>query len=703
MRQTSLFVAALLVVLVTPLLTAATLQDFIEPYLYEGEVYNESVHIEQMDVTAGHFVLVKINEQRTFLLKRESQGNASYSYSFVNDTNSIFEVLYEFRKEQTYPKQEEIDEIGALIQAFNATRYPEEFMCLQSVGLNFEDAYCDPNRCQSCMSVPFCADKLPYFGLTFTQAIHDMDIASDGLTGSLANASRSIEEMNETGNPSEKLEDAVGNLTLANDYAIAMQATYLFGCDIPDSWCWHPTQPQYAQWCFTINLNYSLLSSAIEKASDLEERVVNNQTLTTRANNIYNKTNDRVINKAHREEDAAFEEFYALITERQAQVNDEASSILSLMSDPELSQDMALLNQLSANISQMGTVDRNFTAANQTSLSFYQLANKIEVRSENLTVSYGSLLNESKNADLALFTARLYLEQGDEDFATAISRYQHQKDAVDELILKGELTQGDIPHFVSDLDEITIQANTIQGLKSGRRTAQLGSWVGDIARGMSTTLIGAVSYVIPIDAQAKEDYSKVLPSALVILSGAGFYALALIAFIIMVTTKKIRLHKVALILWTIIFGFLFVMVGVGTITAHSLVQQQTERSVFGDFREAVANADALSVVVRQEANTTSSQLSVMKDCAFSIQDKLSELNKTVDVYVVSDSACSKNGVATADCDYDKPGTPKLSLSYSNNVSWNFYVLYVKEGEIRGDMGFYDECLLAEVFAGLDSW
>ena len=190
MRAT--IILALLIILAIPA-CANTLEDFLSPYLYSGENYTADANVTQIDTSGGHYLLIQMRGQDAFFVSRTAEDNAT-AYSLVNDSSTIFTAIRTLGVSSTYPTQAELDNLTALISAFDASRHPREDDCTQSIGLDRPGATCDLDRCESCMSVPVCSDRIPYNGVDFTHAMYYYSINHAGLSASVVNATAACDE-----------------------------------------------------------------------------------------------------------------------------------------------------------------------------------------------------------------------------------------------------------------------------------------------------------------------------------------------------------------------------------------------------------------------------------------------------------------------------------------------------------------------------
>lgn len=686
----------LALLLLASLAHAATLEEFITPYFYPGENYSADVSPAQFDVGGAHYVMVNIRGQDAFLLNRSvGTGNVT-DYSFVNDTESLFQILRQCNANATIPPQSRIDGILALIDKFQASRNPKESDCKHFTGVG-RGLPCTLQRCDACMRVPICAQVMPYWGDDFIQSIIYFESNLSVLDRSIANARSNLSlAANESYDSSTLLENAAAELGSAGIHAQAILSDHLFGCDERLTWCYAPRRDPATIVCIPPPYNLTALSMAQANATSLKARVITNSTLRTQAQAISLATAARDTARILREENATFSVFLSAIQRKETNVASEANVLLLHISDESLRADVGVLGELVLNISQFG-LDRNFTAANETTAQFHALAAKIDAETRSLNQSYYELLAADDSATLALFRAQLVLEPQDYALGNELQQYEVQTGALDQVLL-GQIAPDDIDDARADLRYLAARADAITASKRGQRVQQIGVWLGTAARIVSGYVIGGISLIIPLSPEAKEGYARTLPSLVITLFAAFLYLGSLAVFAFAAFTRRIQLHRVALILWAIIFLFLFVLVGIATITAHSLVQQQASRSTFDLFSESVRGSPATAVVV-SDGNAGGASLSAARSCAELLGRNLTALGKSVTFFDAANSTCTRNGtvLGLSECASGFGDYPVFKLSPGNSTSTTFYVYYAKEASLRGNETFYSRCLISRVF------
>ena len=704
------FVSLLLLAVLMLAAQAATLQEFISPYLYPGENFTADITATQVDSGGEHFVMVQVGSAEAFFLKRAASSENETVYMFVNDTNRIYSVLREYYNSTAYPSASELDEIKALTLAFNSTRNPREFDCKMGIGLDRPGATCAVDRCESCMSVPYCSDKMPYFGDDFPLSIHNFKVDSDAMDDGAKGAILAVDALrNGTVDASLYLKYIAGNLTIIASHAGTIGSNHLFGCfalqgsafpPMGLEWCaYRAGAREESQWCRELTLNKTYLTTASGKTALLQGRVVSDDTLNARARAYYTAMNSRANSLQFRNENATFAAFFEFAAERADSVSTKASAALGRVSDDEVSTDMAALSNLMLTLTQYGEA-RNYTAANATAAQLYVLADKIEAESDTLNSAYDGIIRLNDTTALAIFRAKLYLEPQDRQLAATLAGYDSESREVAEVISSGvPLTMQEIAEFGSDLNFISQRSRSVISEKESQRGRQAGTLITEVARVVSEAFINAFSAVVSLSPENKEAYARTLPTLVVFLGGAFIYFGCVALFAMFVLSKKLRLHRVAVLLWAFIFAFLFVLVGIGVVTTNTVIQQQASRSMFGLFSSQIASSGGAAIVVVGDG-TDAAQLAALQDCAGALGSNLTALGKDVRRYTFTGGDCQPaNGSATtvSECQARLGTDPLFMLHYANETQATFYVYYIKEAQLYGNGTFYSPCYMARVF------
>lgn len=704
-----LLALALLFAFAAQLPMAATLKDVVTPYLYPGENYTSDVAAAQITAQGGQFVLVKVNGVESFFIRKTDGAGNETNYSFVNDTNQIYSALREYYTATSNPNASEIDDIISHITAFNASRNPREWECETSIGLDRPGATCAIDRCESCMSVPFCSEKIPYFGMDFTQSIHYFDVDVTAVDQGLTNATASLRAMKLSGADAPTLAAHVtGNLTVVQAGARSLEGNHVFGCyplvgsqsaPLGLEWCaYRAGAKANSQWCRDLTFNYSTLAEAAADATAISGRVVSNASALSRAQAIYANMNSRANFLKMSLENATFRALYSQVEERASNASRKAGGVLAKITDDELEADLSALSELLLRVSQYG-IDRNYTAANATSVQLFVLAEKVDEEADNLSAVYSGLVNASNDTSLSIFRARLYLDEQDDGLMAKLNGFDAEKLEIDRAMQSGSaLSAAAVAEYEHDLMFIQSKAEEVIVEKQSSRSLQAGAWAAGAARAASTAAIGLISGVLSLDAEAKENYARTLPTVAVVVFGVFCYLACIAVFAILKARRRIRINRLSMFLWVVIFAFLFVLMGIAVAAANSIVQTEVTRSTFGLYSSRLTNASN-AVIIVDRAGASDSTLQKMVDCSKLVQGNLSVDGKAAQVYGYSAGSCYANGsIVDPDfCTRDEPGMPALVLGYANKTMTTFRVFYSTRGFVYGNESFYSQCLISRAF------
>jgi hypothetical protein len=685
---------------------ATPAEQFVAPYLYQGESVSDITSM-QLQVPEGNFVLVKVRGTEAFLL---AEGQNGTGYSFVNSTDSIYSVLRDYYWETTYPSVADMEFIDGRLYAFNSSRYPRELECKTSVGLDRPGATCEADRCESCMTVPFCGEKMPYFGPDFPDAIHDLLVSTDAMDSAIANASNALNAIEEgNADPSVYAAFASGNITSLMASAQGLSSNHLFGCyelsgsqlaPIGLEWCaYRSTARLESQWCKEIPLNTSLLTDALTRLTAVQGRIVSNATSLSKAQTVYAATNARVNSQRLREENETFQEFYSQVEARASSASRHAGLALANVTDQNLSSEVALLSELMLRLSQYG-LDRNFTAANATAEQVYALSAKIDGDAANLSEKFAAFSALNDSTTLTLFIAGLYIDSGDKALQARLGGLYQEKDQIDGGVAAGgALSQDALAEYSSDLSFIRQEAGDIVVAKQGQNSKQAGTLLAGFVQSASVGLVNLASAAVPMGAETREHYARTLPTVVTAVAALLFYLGCVAVFASLYLRRRIRLNRISLVLWLAIFLFLLVLVAMVTVTINSVIQNETSRSAFGLFSAKLSNAES-AVVVVDETLAPPASYPLMEACGEQFAGSLSGRGTQVKLLTYSGGACTlADGTAAEpeECTDKFGGVPAVTLSYAPGVNMTFYAYYAPVATIQGNDDFYSRCLISRAF------
>ena len=686
----------------------SSLEAFLAPYLYAGESAAQ-MNATALNISSGTFLLVKVNGNEAFLVSQNGTGAAA-SYSFVNNSDAIYRILREHYSRASEPAQSELDSLLSLVKSYNASRQPREEECKESTGLDRPGAVCDVERCEACMSVPFCNDKIPYFGNDFLHSISYFQRDTNAINAAVTGAVDAITDVKNGGDAAALLPFVSANLSSASTAQASLATNHVFGCysisgsanaPIGLEWCaYRAGFRTETQWCKDIAFNATAMSSAAAKATGFAARVVSNASAHARADALAAGMRSRAEYLSRAMENATFAAFYSSVQARADASTLNARKVLQNVSDAQVEKDIARLSELMLGLSQRG-LDRNYSAANATGLAVGVLAAKIDAETSALASAYGVVLAANDSASEAIFNAGLVLDSQDAALAARLAGCESEQAAIARALASGgPFNATGIAEFAGDLGEVRGEALGIAAEKSGSEARQAGSWIGGAARVVSVPLLDRFASLAFIPSDAREGYARAIPTAIVVLLGAGFYFGVAAMFAVMWRSGRIRLTRVAAFLWAAIFLFLLVVVGMTAATANGVVQREAGNSAYSVFSASLSSSTTASIVVVSDG-TDAQALASIRSCGSRLAGNLTALGKNVYSYQMSNGTCTfANGTATDPdaCKGNSSSTPTFVLSGGNTTGVAFHAFYAKRADVSGNASFYGSCLVAGAFA-----
>jgi hypothetical protein len=175
----------------------------------------------------------------------------------------------------------------------------------------------------------------------------------------------------------------------------------------------------------------------------------------------------------------------------------------------------------------------------------------------------------------------------------------------------------------------------------------------------------------------------------------GFMA----SFVYLVGSGKVRLHKVAAMLWSFIFISFFVTVSGGAIATYLLINEKSVNSTFDTFYHAATMDDTIAIVLDERKG------SVDDVCAQELTRVFeNQMNKTVVYYRINHNEClllpdiegdlNPEKMSFDECDEMMDPFTKIRIVKGEESKTSFALRYASEATIEGDNFYINSCELA---------
>lgn len=684
MKKIAIF---LLFSLLLPISNSADLKSFITPYLYSTENYTLDVQLINISLSSGNYSMVLIKGTHIFLL------NVTDGIVFVNKTDIVKGILQSYYITVVYPTKNEIASITEYFNIFQGSRASED-NCEALTGLKYGTCTYQ-NNCQACFSVPVCravmqgtqttpdatSSLLVKSILPFQNDLGIMDTNASAFYGNIAN-------INETSDAALLLQNALKNLkaiqSAANDVLVA-PVSNMYNGDFRN--------PNALGFCYPIAYNLTALSTAIDKATSLSNRVPTAEAINNQVSLIVGSTTERAINRTLREEREVFENYYSKILNRYQNVSNTTTLALSYIEDNDTEEEIKLLASNLTLIRSFGD-KRNYSEANSTAMVFFVLADETEKDAKSLISTYNSIRELNETVSNNLLKADLYIEKTDTSLRDKLDSLSTRKASVEAVIDETPLQSDDAALTLNELRDLSEKSEELIDEKMSRRVQQLDSILINLARPFIGFSLNIINSITPLDSLQKERYTQSI-----IIAGLAIIDFILIAgslglFFYFVRSRKITLHKIAKILWAIIFLFGFLIVILGSFAINNILSRQTAPTTLDVFMREVSYANSIAVI-RDITNAT--EVAKITSCTKNITASLSSLNKPILNYTFDGENCIKanEGKSKSACLSEINLNPMFIVKQSNQNKTTFFVFYLKRAVVEGSGNYLSECTIAK--------
>lgn len=670
---------------------------FTIPYLYEGENYSTDVQVVSINLSYGNYSLVTISSTPTFLL------NMSGNVSFIEDQGQITRILNDYYAVSTYPTKAELDYLNSSFNAFVSSRGSKELDCRVETGLSNPDGShyltCTAaNECESCRSIPICKAVM-YGTLTspdlmsspLVQAIMQMekdfnvmDTNTTKFKTSLANMNSSVSaSLNAMKDSLNSILSAVSDLsspTVALIYQEFNQNPNALG------FCYN----------FYASYNTTALTNTANEVNALAARVPTQSSVGDEVVSIANQTVERQLNRTIREQRDAFNAKYAVWLAEDNNLTENADYLLSRVRDNETTAKLAELEGMLANISILGDA-RNYDQADILAQNFSQALSLADSYVKGLLVSYNEMIAENSSASDALFEAGLYVASDDIVTNDKLDGLYTAHASIDFMIYNDSpMPISEVNNLTNQLMDIRLGATSIKDEQVSVSTQRVNNIVVAIAKPVVSLSLGIISSLTPLSSADKQKDAPTIIGALLVVADIVVFLVVLGAFLLLVHSRKIELHKLAKVLWVFIFAFFLLLLALGSLTIYNVADMQSRPTTFGPFISEFSGSSKAAVV----ADLTGANASVresMTNCSAQIASKMISINKSVMSYKFDNESCitANNTLAESSC-LDSIDTTPVVILQSGAYTTIFNVFYTKRAVFQGDENFFNECPIPKV-------
>jgi hypothetical protein len=450
---------------------------------------------------------------------------------------------------------------------------------------------------------------------------------------------------------------------------------------------------------FYISYNLTALNSAVNQANALSSRVPTESMITEQIASIINNTEERKVNKTVREQREAFDAKYALWLAEKDNLTEKANGLLSHIRDNETPKKLAELNSILVRIRQLGD-GRNYSEADAIAQNFTQTLNATDSYVSSILISYDSFVSANTSASDALFEAGLYIDSDDIVAKDKLEELYTRKASIEFTTYnESPMLLSKVNNLTDELTGIKLSANSITDEEESANSQNMNSLIAFIAKPVVSLSLSIVDSVMPLSYADKEKNAPAIIGALLFIADIVIFLIVLALFFFMVRSRRIELHRLAKVLWVVIFTFFLLLLALGSLAIYNVADMQSRPTTFGPFLSEFRNSGKVGVVANL-TGVNGTMRERMVNCSAEIASKAESLQKSVMQYNFNNDTCSagNNTLSIATCQNNLDANPVVILQSGAENKATFIVFYTKKALFEGDEGFFRECPILKVLS-----
>lgn len=671
----------------------------IGDYLTSNESTDDITYTDMVG-PEGAYVMYYLNNVPIMLV---------YNDKIIEDNETIREVLLRYYFDKDFPKENELNEIINKTIAFNESRKnlynygnihtysPPEAYCIQITGLKFKDCYDKESCLLACASVPVCKYALEGIGddESFLEGMQYLKSDTDGLTESvdkILNISEALKEISYSDyneSIASDLTELISEMRKIKSYKQSIEDNFLFSDLLPSE--------GLQSYCAPVNYSSEISSDLNSLADTYDARLQNLMNIDELTSELVERTNERKHIKVMLDTESEYGQRFSELENKYNNIYSKYVRVSKIVNDSSLKTDMNVLKN-KKNIARDLVYSANYSKADLTMKQFNILAEDFEVK-VNAYFNKTSKIEEFQE----ISNKKIIIAEWDMEIENVLLSQQLQdlkmrKSALDERI-SGKLSPDEIDEVIMEYQGVLDEIDEIIQVKKEHALDAVLDKVISATNKYSNTLASAyVSVTGGTYEQRKQVRDFILPATLVMVDLVAISSF-IAAFVYMIASGKIRLHKVAAILWSFIFIAFFMTVAGGSIASYILINEKTNKSSFDAFYSDALASNNTAIILDKRAGE------IKEDCAISLKSTLeNEMNKTVYYYWFELDGCSKRSVTGVEdvshekvsinaCEEEIESMPSIIMKRSDADKTWFSMKYIASAQIQGSEDYIHQCQL----------
>jgi hypothetical protein len=670
----------------------------IADYLNHDESSGDIVSIDMIG-PEGAYVMYYLDNEPLFMTLDDE---------IVEDEETIKVVLERYYFEKDFFRIDDLNEIQEAILTFNESRgtlyndgrvkapSPPEFYCRQITGTLFRECYDKESCLLSCMSVPVCKyalEGLPQREefLVGIQELQDDSNQFDLYAAEIIETTEKFKNLKysdyneEIKNESIELTEKMESI---RDIADNIRENFLFSDLLPapglQSYCAPVNYSSQAESELNLLANtYSSKMRILFNIDDLVEEVKNETDYRVNLKVVLATENEYTTQ--YNDADEEYQNLYSKYVKVNKYVNDNElrNDINMLKKHLDNARDNIYsgeFNKADLNIKQFNLLSKRY---NEIIDNYYVEVNEIELLQSKV----------DKKFIMAEWDVKGVLFQ----LGPQLNDLKIKRGEIDKR-LGAKVEPDELEGIKEEYEEIYEEVNDIIKVK---REQMLDTTLTSIVIKSNeySNSFSSILGTIGMDYESRKTSREyIFPLTLIV--GSLFIVGAFMAsFVYLVGSGKVRLHKVAAMLWSFIFISFFITVSGGAIATYLLINEKSVSSTFDTFYYSAMMEDTIVIVLDERKG------SVDNTCAEELTRVLEQqMNKTIVYYKIDHNECLllpdlegnlyPENLDVLECEERMDPFTTIRIVKGEESSTKFTLEYNSEAIIQGDNNYINSCELA---------
>lgn len=670
-------------------------------YLNHDESSEDIVSIDMIG-PQGAYIMYYLNNEPLFMV---------YNGEIVEDEETLKIVLERYYFEKDFFRENELNEIQATALAFNESRSnlyndgrvkaptaPEKY-CRQITGTLFRECYDKQSCLLSCSAVPVC--KYALEGLPqreeFLQGIQNLQDDSNKLTENterimeITEKFRNLKYENYNDNLRQEIVELFDRMSEIKELTANIRVNFLFSDLLPAS--------GLQSYCAPVNYSIQNENDLNILSSTYSSKLRNLFEIDDYVNEVKNETDYRIDLKVDLATENEYTQKYDVIDKEYQDIYSKYVRVSKYVDDVDLRNDMNLLKKHLDNArdniysEEYNKADLNIRQFDVLSKKYIEIIDLYHTEVDEIEILQTQV---NKKFILAEWDLKgIFFQLGPQ-----LNDLKIKKSEVDKS-LGARVNPDELEGIKYEYEEIYNEINDIikvkreQMLDTTLTTMVIKS--NDFSNSFSS-ILGTMGMDYETRKSSRE---YVFPLTLIIGSlfiVGGFMA----SFVYLVGSGKIRLHKIAAMLWSFIFISFFVTVSGGAIATYLLINEKSVTATFDTFYYGAMVDDTVVIVLDERNGVLESN-----SCANELTRILGgQMNKTVIYYELNHNECyllpdlegkiEPEQLTVTECEERMDPFTKIRIVKGEESLTSFTLRYSPEAIIEGDNNYINSCELAVI-------